>query len=193
MPTMKVYRVCTDCPIHHYENCDTCAGFGVYPGKTIPVVPIWAGEAHDGTYPDNWLPCPECGSTPMGPPIYQQEVRDLLAQITEAMQRLLADVDGVNNMGCGFRVDVNTTVDENCDIRLVHRSEWKLMQLFPDIAFDFRVRIVGNKMRTCPSCGYTAEEQVKHRHPSMDGLCGVGRCVVNGTAWLVMPSTGEPV
>lgn len=47
--------------------------------------------------------------------------------------------------------------------------------------------------RRCPSCHLTAAEQEKQKTGRMAGLCGPGRCVVNETAWLVMPSTGEPL
>jgi len=73
MSEPKVYRICTTCRIHHYENCESCFGFGVYPDSRQHdfednLVPINAGAAHDGTSPSNWVPCPECGSTPTGLP-----------------------------------------------------------------------------------------------------------------------------
>lgn len=65
------YRICTKCEIHHIENCGTCFGFGVMKqlesdeeGKTF-IRPIAAGRAIDGDAGD-WMPCPECKSTPAG-------------------------------------------------------------------------------------------------------------------------------
>jgi hypothetical protein len=60
--------VCRRCRISHIENCGSCFGFGVYPSGPGQFVPIAASEVHDGTYPLNWLPCPECRSTPAGAP-----------------------------------------------------------------------------------------------------------------------------
>jgi hypothetical protein len=59
-------RVCTKCPIRHFENCPQCAGFGVY-DKAGELAPVRAKAAHDGTAPDH-LPCPYCGSTAKGVP-----------------------------------------------------------------------------------------------------------------------------
>lgn len=65
----KEYRICTKCLIHHYENCNTCFGFGIYepddsPGKTFPVI---AAAAHGFiAIHGKFLPCPECDSTIKG-------------------------------------------------------------------------------------------------------------------------------
>ena len=59
-------RICTACRIHHYENCGTCFGFGMYPGRDGSLVPISAGAAHSGEFPGNWATCPECDSGPEG-------------------------------------------------------------------------------------------------------------------------------
>lgn len=64
---MKEYRVCTQCPKHHIENCDTCFGFGVYQGAN-GLVPVTAAEAHGPEGTPGATPCPECGSTPVGLP-----------------------------------------------------------------------------------------------------------------------------
>lgn len=64
----QALRICTECNPHHYENCRSCFGFGVYPGKEIDIVPISAGDAIDGKWPSLWRPCPECKSTPKGLP-----------------------------------------------------------------------------------------------------------------------------
>ena len=56
-------RVCTKCTIHHYENCHTCFGFGIY--KKHPYLrPISADIAHDTSLTKfiKWDKCPECGS-----------------------------------------------------------------------------------------------------------------------------------
>jgi hypothetical protein len=60
----KQYRICTDCKIPHYENCDTCFGFGLK--REIPNGPISAAEAMGGEPLPEWIECPECGSTPKG-------------------------------------------------------------------------------------------------------------------------------
>lgn len=62
-------RICKECEVHHYENCENCSGFGVYtvvrhPGKTFPVL---SGDTHQGKV-GKWRPCPECGSIPAGLP-----------------------------------------------------------------------------------------------------------------------------
>jgi len=63
------YRICTECEIHHYENCPNCLGFGIRAiGLPEGDVPIIAAQAHGIEPLQDWLPCPECGSTPMGVP-----------------------------------------------------------------------------------------------------------------------------
>ena len=62
----KIYRVCTDCEIHHFENCESCWGFGVYSGTLGDAVR--ASDAHDGTFKSEVYPCHECGSTEKGLP-----------------------------------------------------------------------------------------------------------------------------
>ena len=68
--TERNYRICTNCPIHHYENCNTCFGFGVYTVERYPgeYFPVSAGAAHERTFRGPCFPCPECGSTPNGLP-----------------------------------------------------------------------------------------------------------------------------
>lgn len=61
------YRICRGCKIHHYENCRTCFGFGVYDnGKDTPVS---AANAHDKDFLCDVVSCPECKSTAKGMPI----------------------------------------------------------------------------------------------------------------------------
>ena len=65
------YHICTECKIHHYENCDTCFGFGVYKNPNCTEqFPITAGVAHDLHLSPikGALPCPECKSTLKGLP-----------------------------------------------------------------------------------------------------------------------------
>jgi hypothetical protein len=57
-------RICTDCPIHHYENCDTCFGFGVYSDIAGDVVT--ASEAIDDNLKGEVKKCPRCGSDEKG-------------------------------------------------------------------------------------------------------------------------------
>ena len=68
---MSNYRICTLCAIHHYENCGSCFGFGVYEGKHKPdgLIPVTANIAI-GTKDihKDILACPECGSTELGMP-----------------------------------------------------------------------------------------------------------------------------
>lgn len=64
MQDRKEYRICTDCKIHHYENCETCFGFGL----TLYNIPITAAEAMGYEKLPEWKLCPECGSTPKGIP-----------------------------------------------------------------------------------------------------------------------------
>jgi len=51
-------RICTECKIHHYENCPKCFGFGVFENGT----PVIASEAHYKTFTRPVVPCPYCGS-----------------------------------------------------------------------------------------------------------------------------------
>lgn len=51
-------------------------------------------------------------------------------------------------------------------------------------------------MAICISCGFDEDEQLARRLSEWRGLCGPGRCVVNGTAWLVWPmgpKAGQPL
>jgi hypothetical protein len=63
-------RICTECGIHHYENCPNCFGFGVYSNTLGDVVT--AGQAYDYAHCKNILrvskPCPVCRSTIKGLP-----------------------------------------------------------------------------------------------------------------------------
>ena len=63
---MKLHRICRECNILHYENCETCFGFGVYSLKLGNAV--HAGDAVDGTLKGIVIPCPECDSTEKGIP-----------------------------------------------------------------------------------------------------------------------------
>lgn len=64
---MATYHTCKECEIHHYDNCATCFGFGVYKEPTSDgYIPVTAGDAHSGKFNREWIPCPECGSTPEG-------------------------------------------------------------------------------------------------------------------------------
>ena len=64
---MKKYRICNVCAIPHYENCESCWGFGVY--SFIPGDAVRAGDVIDGKLKGEVFPCPECGSTEKGIPI----------------------------------------------------------------------------------------------------------------------------
>jgi RNA polymerase subunit RPABC4/transcription elongation factor Spt4 len=63
-------RICTKCPIRHYDNCPECFGFGKFvSAKSGDLIPIKAGEAHGHSpLPPNRRPCPFCGSTSFGVP-----------------------------------------------------------------------------------------------------------------------------
>lgn len=60
----KQYDVCTECDVKHYMNCRTCFGFGVSRNTNTP---ISAGTANH-MLAEDWMPCPECGSTVTGMP-----------------------------------------------------------------------------------------------------------------------------
>lgn len=47
---MSEYRICKKCAIHHYENCESCFGFGVYKISNTPDLawPVHADEAMSG-------------------------------------------------------------------------------------------------------------------------------------------------
>lgn len=62
----KTYRICTACEIHHYENCESCWGFGVYSDTLGDVVR--AIEALEKNFRGKVYPCPECGSDENGVP-----------------------------------------------------------------------------------------------------------------------------
>jgi hypothetical protein len=66
----KIYRICTSCEIHHYENCEGCYGFGVYKisTKQDEAYPVSAEEAHSKQFRHKVIPCPVCGSTEEGYP-----------------------------------------------------------------------------------------------------------------------------
>jgi len=64
---MNKYRICIKCPIDHYENCDTCFGFGVYIIDDV-TYPISASDAHSEEFRHPVWQCPECGSTIKGVP-----------------------------------------------------------------------------------------------------------------------------
>ena len=61
---MKKYRICKKCAIRHYENCETCFGFGLYDRDAYH--PISASDAIEGKLEFPVRPCPECGSTEKG-------------------------------------------------------------------------------------------------------------------------------
>ena len=68
---MEKYRICKKCAIHHFENCGSCFGFGVYsvPDRPGEVFPVTAGEAIETkAFRGEVKACPECGSTVMGLP-----------------------------------------------------------------------------------------------------------------------------
>ncbi len=66
--TQAELTVCIGCPIHHYDNCPECFGFGKYLSpRTGELVPVIAAEAHgDKPLPDGIQPCPFCGSVQNG-------------------------------------------------------------------------------------------------------------------------------
>lgn len=58
-------RLCTTCPVQHYENCRDCLGFGRIENRGG--VPVMAREAHDvhrnKRLPSpHWTTCPTCQS-----------------------------------------------------------------------------------------------------------------------------------
>lgn len=78
MADMTKYRICTKCEIHHFENCGSCFGFGVYSVKDHPggLFPVTASEAMvKKVYRGEVQACPECGSTTLGIPKAATTVR----------------------------------------------------------------------------------------------------------------------
>lgn len=65
---LKVYRICTACEIPHYENCETCFGWGVYSNQAGDIVS--AAEAMYRRFKGPVYACPECGSDENGPAGY---------------------------------------------------------------------------------------------------------------------------
>jgi hypothetical protein len=70
------YKICTKCKIHHYENCGTCFGFGVFDRKNEfdKYVPVAAYEAYYEGFIDGCIPCPECRSTRNGIPVMENQL-----------------------------------------------------------------------------------------------------------------------
>ncbi len=66
------HRICKKCKINHYENCDTCAGFGVYPNGMF----VAAVEAIDDKLLFDVFPCEECASTEAGLPSNKINLKD---------------------------------------------------------------------------------------------------------------------
>ena len=67
----NIYRICRKCPIEHYENCETCYGFGVryVEGKEFATIPISAEETIEAKGElKEFSDCPECGSNYLGLP-----------------------------------------------------------------------------------------------------------------------------
>ena len=60
------FRTCTNCQIHHYENCTKCFGFGL---DAATKTPISSGEAMGDDRLPNWIECFVCKSTPKGVPV----------------------------------------------------------------------------------------------------------------------------
>jgi hypothetical protein len=61
---MSAHRICTDCEIHHAENCQSCFGFGLWARPNMRETgPITAYEAHEGQRLEDYTAsvCPECG------------------------------------------------------------------------------------------------------------------------------------
>lgn len=65
-----MYTICEKCEIHHYENCKTCRGFGVYTlaNRKSEIFPVDAYDAIHHIKRGEQKPCPECGSTVEGVP-----------------------------------------------------------------------------------------------------------------------------
>ena len=65
------YRICTECSIHHFDNCGSCFGFGVYslPDRPGELFPVTAHEAMvTKQFRGEVQACLECGSTVLGIP-----------------------------------------------------------------------------------------------------------------------------
>ena len=68
---MEKLRICTECSVHHYENCNSCWGFGVYKisDRVDEAWPVLATDVVNKVFKSPVLSCPECGSTEKGIPI----------------------------------------------------------------------------------------------------------------------------
>lgn len=65
-------RLCTEphCARPHFDNCPLCYGFGVHAepavcGNRSLHLPIMGTQIGD---PPPWMPCPNCGGSPLGLP-----------------------------------------------------------------------------------------------------------------------------
>jgi hypothetical protein len=83
-----MYRICQKCKIEHYENCQTCLGFGVkselHYGELVPII---AYDAIHGTVTD-WRECPTCHSTIKGIP---------KTKLTEHHKKITKDLPTAHN------------------------------------------------------------------------------------------------
>lgn len=68
---IKNLRVCEQgCKVPHYENCETCFGFGVYSQQPGDIVRAYHAQlaSYGKQLKSEVHPCPECGSTEKGLP-----------------------------------------------------------------------------------------------------------------------------
>ena len=69
----KRYSICTSCKIHHFDNCETCFGYGIkkkifeIQDENIPVS-AYDAECIRSGFILMWDYCPECHSSPYGLP-----------------------------------------------------------------------------------------------------------------------------
>ena len=74
MKDVSRFLLCRRCDVPHYDNCPRCEGYGVRherlaKGKRQPINRDRAKRIRKGNAKEfGWAVCPECGSSPFGPP-----------------------------------------------------------------------------------------------------------------------------
>jgi hypothetical protein len=66
-----LYKICTTCEIHHYRNCRTCFGFGIWKRRVNGEIVAVSADVVMGPHkvdPEEFEACPECRSTIQGLP-----------------------------------------------------------------------------------------------------------------------------
>jgi len=87
---MDKHKICTTCPIPHYEDCSGCLGFGIRERiDDGEIVPITADEAMGDTPLPDWEVCLVCGSGAMGLSYLIDPARRMGVKFTEREKHLI--------------------------------------------------------------------------------------------------------